>query len=300
MNLAFADAVNLSWKIHAVESGIASPKLLDTYELERRQAAQDVIEFDYHYAAIFAQRLMGVVEKRARGLDSTVEETNGLAAAFAKSGVLISGYGVSYAENLLNWSATVSDAPPLDLGSSSLKPGSCFALTADVTRVHDGKVVQLEQEIGLDGTFRIYIFAGDLQRSRRALDQLSAELQKPESFLNLRQRRKLRSANAHQGSDSKWFTLSMTFIPSCADSTYDIAMPAGLGVGSERIYADDQGGILKGGLIPSIAHTKAGLKGGAGAVVVVRPDGYVAMATQLVDSSAPGQVLNSYFSRLRD
>ena len=54
MNLAFADALNLAWKIHAVESGLASRQLLDTYETERRPVAESVIDFDHVFAKMFA------------------------------------------------------------------------------------------------------------------------------------------------------------------------------------------------------------------------------------------------------
>jgi 2-polyprenyl-6-methoxyphenol hydroxylase-like FAD-dependent oxidoreductase len=43
LNLGLQDAVNLGWKLAAVIAGGADPALLDTYEVERRAAAQRVI-----------------------------------------------------------------------------------------------------------------------------------------------------------------------------------------------------------------------------------------------------------------
>ena len=39
------DAVNLAWKLDAVLRGVATPELLDTYELERRPSVRSAIEF---------------------------------------------------------------------------------------------------------------------------------------------------------------------------------------------------------------------------------------------------------------
>lgn len=296
MNLAFADAVNLAWKIHAVESGIASCKLLDTYELERRLAAQLIIDFDYRYTALFGRRLMNIVEKRAQGLGSTKEEDMSLLNAFTKNGRLISGYGLTYPNNLIN----SSSPPSLTLPGESLKAGSCFSLTADVTRVHDGKIVQFEREIGLDGSFQIYIFAGDLQRARGPLKQLSAQLRQPESFfhVDMERSRKL-EATLHEspaGRRSRLFTVCLAFVPSGPDGITDkeelLNLSADLCISGDHIYSDTED--------DSIAHKKVGLEEGAGAVLVVRPDGYVALAVQLQDSPATGKVLNSYFARLLD
>jgi len=43
LNLGLQDAVNLGWKLAAVVAGRAEPALLDTYEAERRPAAERVI-----------------------------------------------------------------------------------------------------------------------------------------------------------------------------------------------------------------------------------------------------------------
>ena len=47
MNTGIADAVDLGWKLAAVIDGWAGPRLLDSYEAERRPVAQkNVDEFD--------------------------------------------------------------------------------------------------------------------------------------------------------------------------------------------------------------------------------------------------------------
>ncbi len=46
MNTAFLDAQNLAWKIHAVEAGFADRAILRTYETERRDVAETLLDFD--------------------------------------------------------------------------------------------------------------------------------------------------------------------------------------------------------------------------------------------------------------
>lgn len=292
MNLAFADAINLTWKIHAVEQGIAGRGLLATYEAERRQAAQDIIDFDYKYMAVFGQKLMGIVEKRARGVETTAADDTDLTTVFTKNARLITGYGLAYSPDslLANWSVP----PSLHLPSDKFRPGMCFAYTADITRVHDKKVVQFEQEIKMDGSFRIFIFAGHLGRTRSALEQLSSELRGPDSFLPRKMKTAL-SGSSSLEQRSKFFTVCLAYVPAGGESVEEEEllsnMSTDLRVGTDRIYMDDQDG--------GVAHRKAGLMDGAGGVIVVRPDGYVSMAVQLHNSPATGEALNSYFARLK-
>jgi hypothetical protein len=44
LNLGFADPHNLAWKLALVKAGIAGPALLDTYDIERRAAAQFTVD----------------------------------------------------------------------------------------------------------------------------------------------------------------------------------------------------------------------------------------------------------------
>jgi phenol 2-monooxygenase len=54
MNVSMMDTFNLSWKVAAAVKGKSSPDILETYELERRQVARDLIEFDYKFSRLFS------------------------------------------------------------------------------------------------------------------------------------------------------------------------------------------------------------------------------------------------------
>jgi hypothetical protein len=67
LNLGLQDAVNLGWKLAAVIAGGADPKLLDTYEAERRPAGERVV---MHSRAQLALVRPGTEVTALRGLFS--------------------------------------------------------------------------------------------------------------------------------------------------------------------------------------------------------------------------------------
>ena len=48
------DAMNLSYKLHLVLSGLAQPDLLKTYEEERWPVGKYLVDFDAQFAALFS------------------------------------------------------------------------------------------------------------------------------------------------------------------------------------------------------------------------------------------------------
>lgn len=49
-------AYNLGWKIASVVKGICDPRVLKTYQSERRKIAQNLIDFDYRFSRLFSGR----------------------------------------------------------------------------------------------------------------------------------------------------------------------------------------------------------------------------------------------------
>lgn len=48
------DAMNLSFKIHLVLSGLAQPSLLESYEQERWPVGKYLVDFDAQFSALFS------------------------------------------------------------------------------------------------------------------------------------------------------------------------------------------------------------------------------------------------------
>lgn len=168
MNYGLLDAHNLAWKLHLVESGLIKPELLSTYEQERRQAAERLIEFDATYAGLFSSH------------DPSNQANDEFVRIFKQNSLLLSGYGVEYPTNAL----TVTSSNDLFLSSlHGLRPGRNLP-PANVTRVIDACEVPLERDIPFNGSFRVYIFAGDQQPTGKALMDLAGQLTRGDSALS--------------------------------------------------------------------------------------------------------------------
>ena len=109
------DTFNLAWKLNLTIRGLATPDLLSTYQHERRKIAQDLINFDFEHAAAFADG-----------------DSKALADNFATNVGFISGVGVKYAANVLNYPEKAPRGalragelmPPIPSMSSSTYPCS--------------------------------------------------------------------------------------------------------------------------------------------------------------------------------
>lgn len=147
MNTSMHDAWNLAWKLNFATRKLAKPSLLESYEQERQKIAKDLIDFDYEHANAFHDG-----------------DPAALAANFTKNVAFISGYGVSYDNNILN-------VPSKGYTRGHLTPG--FLLPpAKVTRYIDANPVDIQTDIPALGQFRIYIFTHNIRASLPFLDTL--------------------------------------------------------------------------------------------------------------------------------
>jgi hypothetical protein len=298
MNTAFLDALNLAWKIHAVEAGFARRNLLETYEPERKDVAETLLAFDNKYAKLFSQRPPSGNEVAAATADTNTE--NEFVKTFKESCEFTSGYGVAYKPNPLNWSPSHPAQSHLVLPpnqKTKLIPGRLF-INADVTRVVDANVVHLEQEIPLNGSFRIFIFAGrpSSLRTSRALSDLASHMSKPKSFYSTYTRQDITSVSHHERHNphSLFFTLCVIFAARRAEIEIARDVPQPLAAYRDHVYADDRWDRR----VPdarACAHAKMGLDEERGGVVVVRPDGYVGIVVALEEGSGTVDALNAYF-----
>ena len=259
MNTAFLDALNLAWKIHAVEAGFANRNVLETYEPERKDVAETLLSFDNKYAKLFSQRPPAANEVAAASAGAVAgQEQNEFINTFKESCEFTSGYGVFYKANALNWSPShPAQSHVVHPKSTRLVPGRIL-VNADVTRVVDANVVHLEQEIPLNGSFRLFVFAGKPSVTGQALRDLAANMAKKNSFYMSYARPDLERVSHHERHNphSHFFSVCTVF---------------------------------------AAAHAKMGLDQEKGGVVVVRPDGYVGVVVALEEGSATVDALNQYF-----
>ncbi|KAF6816033.1 Phenol 2-monooxygenase 1 [Colletotrichum musicola] len=298
MNTAFLDAQNLAWKIHAVEAGFAHRDILKTYETERRDVAEALLNFDNKYAALFSKRPPAACEVQAA---SEKQASNNFAdnefiKTFKESCEFTSGYGVAYKANSLNWSETHSAKSPLiNPEGTKLRTGRLF-INADVTRVVDANVVHLEQEIPLNGSFRIFVFAGKPLTTRCALRDFANHLSNKRSFYATYMRSDADSVSHHEKHNphSLFYTICTIFAANRSSIEISRDVPEVLSRYREHVYADDKWD-RRVSEAKAAAHAKMGLDEEKGGVVVVRPDGYVGMVVKLVEGSGTVDALNEYF-----
>lgn len=142
MNVSMADTFNLGWKLAAVLRGQAAPALLHSYSQERQAKAKELINFDRDMARLFS----------AKPKDAT--EAAQFQSYFKKHGRYTAGVETTYDPSLIT---ATDEHQHLAKG---LRTGMRFH-SAPVIRAGDGKTMQLGHTVKADGRWRLFAFAGD-------------------------------------------------------------------------------------------------------------------------------------------
>ncbi|SAK98806.1 FAD-binding monooxygenase [Caballeronia fortuita] len=267
MNVSMQDGFNLGWKLGAVLRGIGDAALLRTYSDERQPIAQELIDFDKEWSAMMAAPPKDPNRPEAGGVDPAE-----LQAYFVKAGRYTAGVATRYRPAMLTGEATHQAL------ASGFAIGTRFH-SSPVIRLADAKPMHLGHVAQADGRWRLYAFA---DADRRAFDALCEHLAaSPESVLRL---------GTPQGAD--------------LDSVLDLR--AVFQQDHRDIRLEDLPRVLlpRKGRYGLIDYEKAFTRDGAadifhergidrerGALVVVRPDQYVAHVLPL-DAHAE---LNAFF-----
>ncbi|KAH7414450.1 FAD binding domain-containing protein [Phaeosphaeria sp. MPI-PUGE-AT-0046c] len=298
MNTAFLDAVNLAWKIHHVENGWAERNILKTYESERQLIAENLLDFDARYAKLFSSRIPSAGE--VAGAASNEPAENEFVKTFKASCEFTSGYGVAYNPNNINWGPEHPSQHPLYLSyehGTTQRTGRILT-PATVTRVVDANVVHLEQEIPMNGSYRIFIFGGAVEQTTSALRDLASNMASSTSFFSSFLYSDLEKTDRYHEQDNphtSFLSLALVFNNPRSKIHIDEQLPATFARYADHVYADD----VWDQRVPdakAAAHAKMGLDENKGGIVVVRPDGYVGVVVKLEEGSGTCDALNQYFS----
>jgi phenol 2-monooxygenase len=148
MNVSMQDAFNLGWKLAAVLDGRASPALLRTYSAERQAIAQGLIDFDKAWSKTMASPPKDPARPELGGVDPAE-----LQAAFVQAGRYTAGVATHYPPT------TVLTAAPTHQGlATGFTIGMRFH-SAPVVRLADAKRLHLGHVALADGAWRLYLFA---------------------------------------------------------------------------------------------------------------------------------------------
>jgi phenol 2-monooxygenase len=140
MNVSMQDAFNLGWKLGLVLSGLSPESLLSTYSAERQLVAQQLIDFDREWSGLMARK------------PEEISNPGELADYYLKTSEFPSGFMTQYTPSMI-----VGDAEYQTL-AAGFPIGKRFK-SARVVRVSDGNRVHLGHHATADGRWRIYAFA---------------------------------------------------------------------------------------------------------------------------------------------
>jgi len=168
MNVSMADAFNLGWKLAAVLRGQLPKTALATYATERNGVAQDLVDFDRHWAKEFSTCGDGQSNLDQRRFQDYFEE----------HGRYTAGVAVQYTPSLLC-------KEPVDQSlAGGLTVGMRFH-SAPVIRLWDARPLQLGHCLKADGRWRLMIFndpsdpSDQSSRLWRFCDWLSNDITSP-------------------------------------------------------------------------------------------------------------------------
>jgi phenol 2-monooxygenase (NADPH) len=247
MNVSMQDGFNLSWKLGHVIEGRSPESLLATYSAERQVIAKNLIDFDREWSALMATP------------PNELADPTELEDFYVRTAEFPAGFMTQYQPSMI-----IADSAHQGV-ATGFPIGKRFT-SAPVTRVCDGNPVHLGHHARADGRWRIYVFTGsESTASSKRLDEFAQWLtESPSSPL----------AATPTGLDADaWFDVKVIYphahsqvdIGSVPDVFLPRTGPFGL-IDYEKVYAVSP---------ESDIFALRGVSS-AGAVVVVRPDQYVA------------------------
>ncbi|GAA4390902.1 FAD-binding monooxygenase [Tsukamurella soli] len=265
MNVSMQDGFNIGWKLGHVLSGRAPESLLATYTAERQVIAQNLIDFDREWSSMMAKR------------PEEFESPSELEDFYVKTAEFPAGFMTQYTQSMIVGS---DDHQHL---ASGFPVGKRFKSSA-VLRVCDGVPMELGHHHRADGRWRVYAFADAPEPGADSQVAALAEwlATAPESPV---------VAYTPDGADAdEFFDVKVIYQVPHTDVALG-AVPAiflpRVGpfqlIDYEKVYAADAGTDI---------FEERGIDRG-GAVVIVRPDQYVAGVLPL-DATAE---LAAFFAR---
>ncbi|HEY5229768.1 MAG TPA: FAD-binding monooxygenase [Galbitalea sp.] len=140
MNVSLQDGFNLGWKLGHVLEGRSPESLLSTYSAERQVIAKNLIDFDKEWSTLMAMK------------PEDMEEPSELERFYVSTAEFPAGFMTQYTPSLIiGTSAHQSLATGFPIGKRFR--------SAAVRRVCDGNDIHLGHVAAADGRWRIYVFA---------------------------------------------------------------------------------------------------------------------------------------------
>ncbi|KAF8075152.1 FAD binding domain-containing protein [Lyophyllum atratum] len=266
MNASMNDTHNLAWKLVHVIRGWANPSILTTYELERRKYAQDLIDYDKEFARMFSGKI-----KTADGEDGDVSADE-FTRSFELFSGISSGIGICYQQSSITDARHQSEAKNLIVGKR-LPPQL-------LVRAADHRPYELQDLCPSDTRFKVLVFTGDIYEltQKARLANLAAKMGADDGFLK----------RYSPGGD-----IFAAFDILAITAEHKIVrhgdLPELFRTHWSKVFVDTK--PLR-GTLGGDAYANFGIEA-TGAVVIVRPDGYVSMVAPFERVAH----INTYFTQ---
>ncbi len=164
MNVSMQDGFNLGWKLGSVLTGLSTPELLSTYSAERQPVAQQLIDFDREWSTLMARK------------PEEIEDPKQLATYYLATAEFPSGFMTQYDPSLVIGSNARQEL------AAGFPLGKRFK-SEQVTRLADGNTVHLGHHHRADGRWRVYVFAdAPAPGEESKASQWAAWADSPDSF----------------------------------------------------------------------------------------------------------------------
>ncbi|TDZ28899.1 FAD-dependent monooxygenase terD [Colletotrichum spinosum] len=273
MNVSLQDGYNIGWKLAAVLCGQARPALLETYVTERQETAKDLIEFDRYFTKLFSS----AYRKEHRVSSADFQDY------FVKMGRYTAGLAIQYKPSL-----TVQ--PGEEDGLAAGVPVGMRFPSAQVVRLFDVRTLQLAKALVSDSRWHMIVFGGDVndEEARTRLFTVTDNLNEALSKLPLFNRRVHDFIHPILVLKSDRLLLDEKNIPPFyTPKTGRGGVRCHLNVFlDDQTYHDGHGE----------AYKKYGVDRKVGAMVLVRPDQYVARIFALEDPVGVWRFFEAYLS----
>jgi phenol 2-monooxygenase len=279
MNTSMMDTYNLTWKIAHVCKGLAKPEILATYEHERQKVARDLIAFDYKLSRLFSGKPGKVGEKDGVSLEE-------FHRYFEKGNQFASGTTVDYQRSLLEAKprlefAEDDEAPKFYSKLARNVPIGRRFDSARVINQSDARSWFINDRMLSDGRWRVLYFAGDVKKNPQQysfMNKFGKYLNQNDTFV-----KRYTPATAQIDSVFQVYLIHASARRSIEWDEFPEAFRHRDEVGRMdywSIYADDMSYHQGHGK----AYEKYGIDPDVGAILVVRPDNYVSLVTELSDT----------------
>ncbi|GJC91669.1 FAD binding domain-containing protein [Colletotrichum higginsianum] len=298
MNVSMQDSYNLGWKIGLACKGVLPRHVLSTYELERKKIAKDLIAFDGKFSKLFTGRPAKDIQSETGVSDDEFQK------AFHTSRMFTTGVGVNYQPTVLvarePEETDDDDDDDYGLEKSAAKSTPSLATNCEVgrrfpsfkvVRQADGRLWELHHKLPSDGRFRLVVFGGDISQGsqRDSVNALGAWLS---SYLPGLPTITLSPGSDPHGGSVKFKTerdpsvVDVLLVHSAPRDEVEVLrdvheayhpFDSKLGWDYDKVFVDGETYYEE----PQMAYEKYGVDRARGAVVGLRPDGYVGLVTSL-------------------